>query len=526
MPTRPLVFEQTTFKGMRDSFDPSTSTPELCYSIRNAYVLDREYGSSLVARPGCSRMGASGTEQGGATSYRQVQWVGQYTKRAGTEYTIRICGGRMDTYNWTTDAWTNVTLVGAGVSLPTSGMVFATVFADKLVVNPNDGTNKPWTWDGTNFVLLSNCSALWGPLTVYYGKLFGIKAAERSTLVWSEEADPTTGYEAGGYNNAWTLGQTDQEQLTGIVGTNEALYYWRERSLGAVRGSVTTDFSTDGVREGVSESIGTKSPACLVVEERAIYFLDAEGRPWCLPFGGSLIPLWDAVLETAQRIPISTLSSAVGASFSVAGMVLLGYRASNSSYCNKFFVIDTQNRVVSGIWDGFNYQMLGVVKDSNGAPRVVHGSPNGYCYKMARPDETVWDDNMHTTDGGTTVVTHEVIGPAFGYATADNKMWTRCDLSFVLYTNLTSVALGYTTPRGQSTALSGSLTGGLSLWDISIWDTATWSEEGREKKLTFGWKGYGRWCRPTVSHAYTNERFNLSGWRLLAYPAGSHPSGY
>jgi hypothetical protein len=77
-------------------------------------------------------------------------------------------------------------------------------------------------------------------MTVYYAKLFMLKR-DRKTIVWSEENQPNTGYEAGGYNNAWELTQTSNEPLTAIIGTNEALYYGRKTSVGAIRGACQLD---------------------------------------------------------------------------------------------------------------------------------------------------------------------------------------------------------------------------------------------------------------------------------------------
>ena len=523
---KPLVYEQTTFRGMRDSFDPSSSAPNLCYLLKNCYPLDRISGSSLVARPGYGRMGVAGGERGGTGATRQVQWLGQYTKLDGTESTIRICGGLLDTYNWTTDAWTNVALSGAGVALPASGIVYATVFANKLVVQPNDGTNKPFTFDGTTFVSLTNSPALWGPVTVYYAKLFGVMNTSRNTVVWSEENDPTLGYDTATYNNAWQLGQTDQEAVRCLVGTNEALYYWRERSLGAIRGAVTPDFSSDGTREGVSETVGTISPACVVVWDREIYFLDADARPHVLTFGGALTPLWDNVRETSWRTTKSYLTSAVGEAYPAANLVLLGFRYTDTSYPGRCYAIDVSTKQIAGQFDGYTFERMGTVKNATGTLYLVHGSPTGYVYKHGNPDEAVWTDTAVAGDGGTQAVTHKVIGPALGYDTATEKHWERLDIAVVLYTTLTNVAAGYTTPRGSQTTLNvASVAGGLSFWDgASVWDTATWSDEGMERHLSYGISAEGRWLRPEVTHSAAGERFNLSGWRLQAFPASQHPS--
>src|SRR2546430_9136670 len=116
--------------------------------------------------------------------------------------------------------WSHILLDG-GTVLSTTAAIDAVNFANKLIIT--DGINTPVAYDGTSFTVLTNCPVLFGPPTVYYAKLFGITASDHHQLVWSEENDPTTGYTAGGFNNAWILGQTKQDAITRLLGTNAAL---------------------------------------------------------------------------------------------------------------------------------------------------------------------------------------------------------------------------------------------------------------------------------------------------------------
>src|SRR5262249_44009450 len=157
----------------------------------------------VVGRPGFQQSGSLLVTSG------KVQGIAQYTKLDGTEKTVAFCAGRMFTFNWTTRAWVEVTL--SGVTLSTTAHVYCVTFANARVIS--DGVTTPFTWDGTSFVLLSNASVWYGQPTVYYAKVFAIQSSDRTSIEWSEENDPTTGYGSGGFNNVWQLGQTDQDAL-------------------------------------------------------------------------------------------------------------------------------------------------------------------------------------------------------------------------------------------------------------------------------------------------------------------------
>lgn len=521
---RPVAYEQQTFRGMRDSFDPSASRPDLCYVLRNSYPSDHEEGAGVLGRAGCNRTGLGGLEQGGSGSHRRPQCIGQLTKADGTEVTFRVVGGLLDTYDWSTDTWANVAL--SGVSLPTSGKVFWIQYGQAVVFQPNDGANKPFTWDGvTTFVSLTNCPLLWGPLTVYYAKLFGVKWASRITFVWSEENDATIGYDTAPYNNAWDYLQTSSDALYALVGSNEALYIWRERGLSYVLGAVTPDFQSQGTKQGVSETIGTKSPGGMVIHEREVYFLDADARPWCLTFGGGLTPLWADVAETARRIPRTYLGDCEAADFTPLGFALIGYRGPDGANLNRIYVIDTITKAIAGLWDGWEFQCLGMVKDSTGTKKLMRGSPNGYVYLHGNPDELdIVDDTMNAADGGTLAIYHEVQGPALGYDTKDLKWFDQLDLAAMCYSDMTDLTLDYETPKGRSAAaLVQSITGAFPVWDVDTWDGGDWPSDAVEKHLAYGLANECRWLRPRLRHQALGERFSMTGWTLRGSTAGDEP---
>jgi hypothetical protein len=496
------TFDQAPFAQMVDSLDPTTADPLTAVLLQNCYPQPGPPGVAVVGRPGFTQLGL----QLGAGANRRVQGFHQYTKTNGTEFTVAFVGGRMYTLDWPPRTWTEVTLVG--VSLSTTARVRCVTFADVMVVS--DGVNRPWTWDGTTFVDLTNAPVFYGPPTVYYGKLFGIKNADRRTLVWSEENLPNTGYEAGGFNNAWGLIQTSTSALERLLGTNEALYYWRARSTGRITGAVTPDFVNAGTREGVSDSVGTLSPDSVVIYDDVIYFVSADGQPFRLPTAGSLQPQWEALRETYLAWPKNQLAKAWSVAYAPIVGVLHGIVDVGQTELTQYAAVSHRLPHVMGLWSGWTSTAIGLVRDQNQNAVLLHGTANGYVYDHGNPDGTYWTDANNAADGGTVAIAHGVVGSALGYSVQREKRWDRLDLTFRALTDLTAVTVDYETPRGLSTTPQQiALTGTNSVWDLSQWDVDLWSTEALERKKTIGLSGYGRWIRPRIRHQFGVERFAL-----------------
>lgn len=220
-------------------------------------------------------------------------------------------GGELYKLDYATGVWTKyittAQLTAAGITLTATEPVYFTPFiyqgTPAFVVNDSLGTHKPFIWtgaNGTGLTLMSTVGAagFYGQPTVYYAKLFAIKYDERNTITWSEENQPETGYETGGYNNAWTLSQTGGQPLHCLVGTNQALFYFRDTSIGSIRGPVATDFTASGVHDDVSNTIGTTSPRGAALIGSHVWVQDAEGRPHAfVPGGTELDPLWEQIAD-------------------------------------------------------------------------------------------------------------------------------------------------------------------------------------------------------------------------------------
>ena len=523
MPMMEVLLTQLSFDGMIDSLDTAVGSPHKAFLLQNVYPQDPEINGGLVGTPGFQ---LTEDNQLGSAGKRTTQRTYQYTQLDGTEFTVGFVGGKMYTYSWGGQAWTEKTLSGAGVVLSETAKVFCVTFNNKLIVNPNDGTNEMFSWDGSSFVSLTESAPIFGQPVVYYAKLFGIKWAERTTIQWSEENSETTGYESSGFNNSWTLGQTDQETLHALHATNEALYYFRARSIGEISGAVTANFSTDGVRDGVSETVGTLSPAAVVSHEKNIYFLSADGRPHMIRPGLGVTPLWVHAQQTIANIPRAQLSKAVALDDVTTRHILFGLAESGASnptfhLAYRYGAFD-QNAVAvfAGIWRGFTFQSYDMVKNASLEPTIIHGSTDGYLYDHGRPLGTLWD---HELKAGTVAIEHVVVGTTLGHDIRVNKIYDRLDLSFRAQSNMTGLTFSLATPNATTASTAFTVVSGNAVWDDAIWDTDTWAVEGLEAHSTLGLNSDGRWARPKIVHQAAGERFGLNGWQLGAYVDGDDP---
>jgi len=512
---------QGPFRGMRDSLDPSTADPQLARLLQNVYSLDPKRGAAVVGRPGVRVMGA----QGGSSGARTGQFVGQFTKENGTEYTIRITGGKVETFNWGTRVWseavTAAQLAGAGIALSATARVYGLPFADRIIFS--DGVNTPWMWDGTTgggLTKLTACPVLYGPPIQYYAKVFGIAAADRTSVVWSEEGDATIGYGTGVYaNNAWSLVQTSSDRLTRLVGTNEALFYARENAWDAVSGAVSADFQTSGVHAGYSEGTGTKSPAAVLFHGGRIYFLDAEGLPHVLTPGLGVQPLWEDFAETVSALDEAQLASAVA--YHDPGTGLVGFAAVELAQAVPTLQIMVDPRMEpaqsAAIWRGHTIQAVATVKSGTGAPARVHLSSDGYAYEHGAPDGALWDDAFA---GGSRAIEHVVEPAEAGYNLDTDLVFDRLDLSFRAQSSMTNMRLSYATPRGESQPLPLSLTSNRTRWNLFKWGQAKWSSSTLEQHVPVGLEAFGRWMRWRLQHAAPGEQFGL----VMGQPRGRYDS--
>jgi hypothetical protein len=519
-----VIVEAGPYTEMFDALDATAAQPHRAAVLQNVYPMDAEEGEGLVGRPGYQQLGAR--SPAGSVS---GQGVHQFTTLAGTEFTIRVSGGRFETLDWNTRTWTEVLsasdLVGASITLSATARVSFVTFANSLIVS--DGVNTPWRWDGTShggLTKLTNAPVFYGPPTVYSAKLFGIKASDRSKFVWSEENDPTTGYEAIGFANVWQIGQTDQNALTAIRGTNAALYYWRERSTGAVYGRVNAQFVTTATHDALSTSVGTKSPWGLVSHGEGFVFPDADGRPHRLVPGVGVVPIWAPFRETLKTIPRANLVDALAIDYPAARLLLIGYTETLQANPSAWLVYrdSPQGFVAAGVWRGFVSTQAGMVKDLSGVPTWLHQSADGYTYDHGNPDGSLWDDNANS---GTVAIQHVVQGMPMGADPPGDTQFERLDL-FTRNDGTMTLGVDYTTPRGDAPTLFLTVSRSANqsaTFDTIVLDTTRLSGGAIEVHSSVGWNAVGRWIQPRMTHAAVGEQFGFLKWRVSGVPAGDSP---
>ena len=507
------------FIGMRDSLDPTSSQTELACLLRNCYPVEPHLVSRVAGRPGFNQMGAQ-LGSGG-----DVQFIGQFTKLDGTEYTIAIVGGQFYTLNWGTSTWTEVltaaNLSAASVTLDPSARVYAEVMADQIGFT--DGVNTPWIWDGTTnggVTLLSSVPVAYGPPTIHYGKAFWIKNADRATFVWSEEGSWNTGYEVGGFNNSWTLRQTDQNALTRLLGANEALYVFRERSITEILGEVNSNFASAGTRESVSETTGTAAPASVFFDDTDVFFADADGRPHIIRPGSRPVSIWEDFAETLRGMDVTKFDEIEGYWDPTLELAILAYEEINQTERSRQLCYHSTGGEIphaSSVFDGYTFTRVGVVKDGDGDPVVMHGSTDGYLYVHGTPDGTIWDDGFNAGDQP---IEHEVCTNFIAYDEGAEAHFSRGDFIFLTRSDI-SITARVTTNSGLGATQTIRLEGSHAKWDEAVWDTDVWT--GPEiQHGEVGFNDYGRYAKISLSHKGGAERFGFVSGRVQGRSVGTY----
>lgn len=511
MPLTPWDETQGAWRGMMDAADPLAQQADRLRRAQNVLPLDRDRGTAWIGRPGCRALGAQLSAAG------PVQWIGQFTRADGAglvvQHSLAVAGGVLHEFDWGTETWQPRPMAG-GLVLDASALVAAVAFANRLILS--DGVHKPIAWDGTAFTQLTAAPVFYGPPTVYYAKLFGIMAQDRRTIAWSDEADPFAGYTS---DQQWTLGQSDTQPLTAVLGTNERLYVFRARSITAIGGAVADDFAAAGTREGVSESVGTESPWAVVTRDSRIAFLDADARPRVItPGGGVDDQMWRDVRETMRVVPRVGLHRSLGVWNAALDVVQLHVREDGASAPSLGVWLHGQDFTPLCVSTGYEATALGELRTAEGRPVVVHGSANGWCYVHDAGAGIVWDDLLAPADGGPRAIAHEVIGAAMGADTRQEKKFDRLDAVLRSDGVLTGVTFELETPYGRDTLTeSAALGSGQAVYDFSAWDDAAWAADTTEVRVVTGWRRHGRWCVPMVRHAAPGEAFGLMAWTMSGF---------
>ncbi len=526
------------FIGVHGAPQGEPFDPRYADLLRNCYPADMDVGPLVVGRPGFRWLGA----QLGRSGHRVGQRAHQYTQVNGSEFTTAIVGGELFVYNWGSNTWAaeiqvaDLAAASPAITLNDTGAVYAVTFADQMIVS--DGSHKAFAWDGTSgagLTLLSNTpAAFFGQPWVYYGKLFGIRADQRTEMVWSEEGLPNTGYVAtiGGvvYNNGWDLIQTDPHALYAGIGLNEIMYLFRQTSVTAVSGKVGPDFATAGQRESVSEDVGCVSPRGVTVKNGIVFFMGSNRRLYRIPAGGFAEEVGKGARRVLETIPSTYLSLAQVVDHPGTDLVLFHVVGINSTALNLVLAVDSTTGEYVGEWNGWQSTALDIVRDSDGIPTMTHlggstatTSATGYAYAHGRLDGSPWTDGFAA---GSAAITHSVRTEMLGYSETAETDWDLIDATVLLRTNLTNVGVSYVTPRQPlgTTQQFASVTGGGAVLGAFVLGTDTLASDViAERHLVVGTAAQGRWIMPVLTHETLGERFMLSTIVATGYPQDDQP---
>lgn len=251
-----------------------------------------------------------------------------------------------------------------------------------------------------------------GALIVIYRKL-GTVAAQ-TTIGWSEPNLPTVGYQQSGYDNQWTLTQTSSSPLYALAATNDALYYFRQLSIGAVAGAPGVNFQGTATHDVVSGNVGCVSPATVSRFLNYVYFCDGQGRPWRFPVGGTPEPIWLQAREiyednAAQITTAVTAGNAWACVEPNLGLYLTwtAPTVNAEAVARIAQVFDLSTGLYMGQWSigstADPQDIGGIVRNANGqaclvvleGPVVFHPTTL-LVWRMALHSENVWGDGAST----------------------------------------------------------------------------------------------------------------------------------
>jgi len=401
----------------------------------------------------------------------------------------------------------------------------------------SDGVNKPW------YVASSGCSATplvgtniqvdsvpsawqaYGAPVVYDARLFFILNSSRDTIVWSEVADPTTGYQQTNFANYWELFQTDPRPIYALAPTETSLVVLRARSILTITGKTDQSFATNATKEAV-EGVGTTCPASVIVHNETVWFLDELGRQYRYSPGSEPQALWPQLADAVQKfIGGGNANTAAIAGAAVYHpdldlVVSMSWAALGFlTVASQFFVFDATSGRYQGVWDvdgGKLLHSIGVVRDSSGNSSLcvlgessasTHSTANsGQMWRQRSLNEMISGVGPNWSDPNgvpSTSVTAHHLG-------RNEEMDWRFDRLMVRAVQINAVAAGrtlslaYLTPRLQSSTRTAVLSyppaqfiqqGGVS---SSTFVAEAWAVFG------LGPDASGNWLMPTVSAQTTS----------------------
>lgn len=505
--------------GMYDSRSKKAEQDGDAALLINLMPTDLQRGGPVQLRPGRQpAFGAATAPQVGLAGLRNVQWVG-YAKLSAavggdTLYVIAdgeiwaISGGGVATKRISA-----AQLTGAGITFSALLSVQAVGFDGTLVVV---GGGRPFTWTGANgvgLVSLTNAPFAASHVTVYYSKLVMLDGSgtQHVTILWSEENQANTGYAAGGYNNAWELTQTSQEDVTGILGTNEGLYFWRAYSVGIIRGAVTASFQSDGVHDSVYQGSGVfgnygSTTWCA----DSIFWTDMKGQVMAFRPGvgvtnltdqlprvfGSAVKQWGAPYGLGEQGPANTSTQAQQL---IADPINARLHVEMSGATARWTMIfDARTYKFLSLWDfgaahSANTDAISavVVQESGFNSFYAYVDTNGFVFTQKVASSSIQPPTADYDNAGVgTPIVGILVGPMHGHSISRTE-WQFTDMDVTIdQISSSTTAIGYLTSRQHKANLTPA--------DQSV-VVAGAANAPYERSIPVGINANGRWLRPVIS---------------------------
>ena len=419
-----------------------------------------------------------------------------------------------------------------------SPVTYWCVYNNTVIFNPHDGVNKPWSWDGSagagGVTLLSAAPLAYGRPTVYYRKLFFIAWSFRDSIYWSEEDAAGTGYNGTGYTNFWALTQSGTAPLYVLYGTNEALYYFRQSSIGAIRGAANPDFKTSGVHDSISQSVGSIALAGVQGVDNDLWFVDQFGVPNILRAGGQPHPLIFEVsassLQASEPFGFDdamwnrSTSTVVATNevFAVPALATIPYRTvwfnvrSETTDQRAFLVCDAE----AGRPLAWFVPYTGVALARCVALIQDTASLRIYPMLVASASGTVFlfgdtqSGGDQTTDATVQTTTWRVIGAPLGTTDYVEYQFDRLDLVGAASGTTETIKTQLLTSYKDSSA------------SVSTAQTPVIGTSDSLDRIAVGCGETGRWTRPVFTVQSTAlAKLVLASWTVTAFPLTPIPSG-
>lgn len=388
-----VVLRSGPWTGVRNTQEPFDDPPNLLIDAKNGYMVDPANGSGFFQRPGFT-LRNMGNAVHTDTSAFKGQGVYSHPMLDGTTINFLVFGGHLYRVNDGLSSFTDVTPVGVTIDGDVNTRVyFASLLGDMMVT---DGVNRPWIASdltatpvtGT-YIDYDSAGVSWsvyGKPALYGNAVFVILnkvngVSRRTDLAWCQPGQLSVGWQQTNYDNNWTLETASSSVLFAISGTNTALYYWRELSIGTATGTVGPDLQSTATEDAIGFNVGAQATQTVQQFGTGFFFCDAAGRPWRLEPGAAPQAIWyqfRAVVDTAaQAYPTVTAAVATSVIEPTLNKWIVGIWSPNpavNASVTKLHVFDANSGIYEGWWEigpGVAIDCIGTFVDAAGRVTVV-----------------------------------------------------------------------------------------------------------------------------------------------------------